>query len=72
MAINTKTPILPVGSKGAFEYKPKKRWYIKPGKVTLNIGKIIEPEDYPILDIDGLMQKVRKQFQELTGYELEE
>ena len=38
MAINTRAPILPVGCKGAFEFKPKNRWYIKPGQVSLNVG----------------------------------
>ena len=72
MAINTKAPILPVGSKGAFEFKPKNRWYIKPGPVSLNVGKIIEPAEYDALGIDGLIENVRNQFRDLTGYELEE
>ena len=41
MAININAPILPIGSKGAFEFKPKNRWYMKPGKVSLNVGEII-------------------------------
>ena len=72
MAINTKAPILPVGSKGAFEFKPKNRWYIKPGPVSLNVGKIIEPTEYDALGVNGLIENVRNQFKDLTGYELEE
>ena len=71
MAANIKAPILPIGSKGAYEFKPKNRWYIKPGPVTLNIGKIIEPEEFENLGINGLVEDVRNQFQELTGYDLE-
>ena len=70
MAVNIKAPILPIGSKGAFEFKPKNRWYIKPGPVHLNVGKIIEPEEFESLGINGLIENVRGQLHELTGYEL--
>ncbi|MAV65395.1 MAG: hypothetical protein CMG00_09420 [Candidatus Marinimicrobia bacterium] len=72
MAINSKAPILPVGSKGAFDFKPKNRWYIKPGVVELNIGKIIEPNQYDELGVNGLINEVRSQMKDLTGYKLEE
>jgi len=71
MAININAPILPIGAKGAYEFKPKNRWYIRPGRVTLNVGKIIEPEEYKKLDINSLAENVRNQFKTLTGYELE-
>ena len=72
MAVNTKAPILPIGSKGAFSFKPKNRWYIKPGLVELNVGNIINPDRYDELGVDGLIKEVRLQMKELTGYELEE
>ena len=72
LAINTKAPILPIGSRGAFEFKPKKRWYIKPGSIDLNVGNIIEPDRYEELGVQGLSEEVRLQMQQLTGYELEE
>ena len=72
MAMNTKAPILPIGSKGAFSFKPKDRWYIKPGIVELNVGEIIEPDRYEELGVNGLVKEVRGQMQKLTGYELEE
>ncbi len=72
MAMNTKAPILPIGSKGAFSFKPKNRWYIKPGLVELNVGKIIEPDKYEELGVNGLVKEVREQMQKLTGYEFEE
>ena len=71
MAININAPILPIGSKGAFEFKPKNRWYMKPGKVSLNVGEIIEPEKFDELGIEGLIENVRAQFQKLTDYELD-
>lgn len=72
MAINTGAPILPIGSKGAFSFKPKNRWYIKPGVVELNVGEIIEPSRYNELGVNGLVNEVREQMKKLTGYELEE
>ena len=71
MAVNIKAPILPIGAKGAYEFKPKNRWYIKPGKVTLNVGEIIEPEEFEKLGINGIVENVRNQFSTLTGYELD-
>ena len=41
MAINTNTPIIPVGISGAFSFKPKNRWWLKPGVITINIGENI-------------------------------
>ena len=72
MAINAKAPILPIGSKGAFTFKPKNRWYIKPGTIELNVGELIEPDRYEELGINGLANEVRHQMQQLTGCELEE
>ncbi len=72
MAVNINAPILPIGSKGAYEFKPKNRWYIKPGPVSLNVGKIIEPEEFQKIGINGLVENVRNQFHELTDYKLDE
>ncbi len=71
MAMNIKAPILPVGTVGAYEFKPKHRWYIKPRTVYLKIGKVVEPEVFKDTGIDGVIKNVRNQFSLLTGYELE-
>lgn len=39
IAIQSEIDIIPFGSAGAFEFKPKNRWYIKPGKVVIYINK---------------------------------
>ena len=67
MAINTKTPIIPVGISGAFEFKPKNRWWMKPGLVTINIGNPISIDDYTTLGVDGLSTKVEKLLKRLSG-----
>ena len=41
MAVNTATPILPIVVHGLFEIKPKTRWTLHPGKVTMAIHKPI-------------------------------
>ena len=60
MAINTGTPILPVGISGAFSCKPKNRWWIKPGLISMNIGSPIPSDIYSIKDIGVLMNEVRR------------
>ena len=67
MAINTNTPIIPVGVSGAFEFKPKNRWWMKPGLVTVNIGDPISINDYTALGVDGLSTKVEKLLKSLSG-----
>lgn len=67
MAINTKTPILPIGISGAYKYKPKKRWYVMPCSVTVNIGEPFQPGIYPDLGLEGLMEVVEKKLKTLSG-----
>ena len=67
MAINTNTPIIPVGVSGAFEFKPKNRWWRKPCPVTINIGELISVDDYTILGVDGISNKVEKLLKSLSG-----
>ena len=67
MAINTNTPIIPVGVSGAFEFKPKNRWWMRPGPVTINIGNPISVDDYLKLGVDGLSIKVEQLLKNLSG-----
>ena len=42
MAVNTQTKILPIIVQGLYTIKPKNRWTINPGVVTIIITKPIE------------------------------
>ncbi len=66
MAVNTQTPIIPVGVKGAFEFKPKTRWTLKPGKVVLTVGAPTNPDDYEVLGVNGLLEKIQKEIERLS------
>jgi len=67
MAINTNTSIIPVGISGAFSFKPKNRWWLRPGAVTINIGRPIHHKNYNKLGIDGLLGLVEKRLKLLSG-----
>ena len=67
MAINTETSIIPVGISGAFDFKPKNRWWLRPGPITINIGTAINPNIYGELGIDGLINKVGQTIKTLSG-----
>ena len=67
MAINTKTPIVPVGISGAFKFKPKNRWWLRPGLITINIGRPINQEDYRSLGVNGLLARVELILRYLSG-----
>ena len=67
MAINTNTPIVPVGVVGAYKFKPKNRWWMRPGPVAVNIGDPITPDFYAELGVDGLSTKVGDLLKNLSG-----
>jgi len=67
MAINTQTSIIPVGVSGAFDVKPKNRWWFRPGPIIINIGEAISPNIYDSIGIDGLINKVGKTLEKLSG-----
>ena len=67
MAINTGISIIPVGVSGAFDFKPKNRWWFRPGLITVNIGDAINPDLYGELGVDGLVTKVGQAIKTLSG-----
>ena len=67
MAINTGTSIIPVGISGAFDFKPKNRWWFRPGLISINIGEVINPNIYSDLGVDGLKNKVGVALKILSG-----
>ena len=67
MAINTQTPILPVGINGAFSVKPKNRWWMKPGPIVITIGKPIYINKQDYANINNLMKIVEKEIKKLSG-----
>jgi len=67
MALNTGISILPVGVSGAFTFKPKNRWWLRPGPITINIGEPIHHGEYVDLGVDGLLNRVESKLKELSG-----
>lgn len=67
MAVNTGTPILPIGIHGAYDYKPQDRRTLKPGKVKIRIGKLVDTNQYDDLGLEGLIIRVESELKELSG-----
>jgi 1-acyl-sn-glycerol-3-phosphate acyltransferase len=67
MAMDTRAPILPIGIAGAFAYKPKNRWTIAPGTITVRIGRPLDPAEYDTLGTSGLKERVRAEIAALVG-----
>ncbi|NQU67214.1 MAG: 1-acyl-sn-glycerol-3-phosphate acyltransferase [Candidatus Marinimicrobia bacterium] len=67
MAINTNTPILPIGLEGAYEYKPFHRKTFKPGKVIVRVGDPITTDRYESLGLDGLLRETELNLKTLSG-----
>ena len=64
MAKNTNTAIIPVGICGAYNYKPKNRWWLKPGKISIKIGEAIKPIQYN--NINDLLNATKLQLIKLS------
>ena len=67
MAKNTNTPILPVGFDGAFNFKPKNRFLIKPTTIIIRIGEKISNKLYQSKSIDDLIDITTTQLKKLSG-----
>ena len=67
MAINTNTAIIPVGVVGAYNFKPKDRWWMRPGSISINIGTPTNVSEYSDLGVDGLKNKVKLAIKALSG-----
>lgn len=65
LALNTQTDILPIGIAGAFDYKPKNRWTIKPGKIVVRIGHPIPVKNYNKTTLSELAKTTENQLKEL-------
>ena len=59
LAINTRSRILPIVTKGLFDIKPRNRWYIIPGTIDIYIGNPIETNGKTV---DELLETVTKTF----------
>jgi 1-acyl-sn-glycerol-3-phosphate acyltransferase len=59
LAVDSGVPIVPIVIHGTGRIMPKKKMLIKPGHVTLEIGKPINSSDYTRKTKDDLMEKVR-------------
>ena len=66
MAINTRAPINVIRINGAFDLKPKTSWYLRPGPISVIFGKVIEPDRYDELGIEGVIEEVRSEFELLA------
>jgi len=65
MAINTNTPILPIGAVLPFNYKPKNRWLLKPCIIDIYIGEETNIKEYNELGVSGLSLKVENKIRAL-------
>ena len=68
MAVNTSTPILPIGAVLPFNYKPKNRWLLKPCIIDIYIGDATNIKEYNELGVSGLLLKVENQMRALKNH----
>lgn len=57
LARSTDSEVLPVGLYGAYEFKPKNRWWIKPGKVVIYMGNPIRLNGSTVRELVDLAEK---------------
>jgi len=67
MAINSNTTIIPIGVVGAYNFKPKNRWWMMSGPISINIGAPTNVSEYSDLGVNGLKNNVELAIKELSG-----
>lgn len=67
IAIDAGVDVVPVHIDGTFKIWPKGRWKIKPGKVTVNIGKPIITANYTKQTSKQFAEKAREEVLKLKG-----
>ena len=72
MAYNTKISIVPIGCVGAYEFKPKNRWTLLPGTISVNVGSPIDTESYEKLGVNGILKKTEQEIKRLTNRKFED
>ena len=67
LAKDTNTSILPVGFEGAYYFKPKNRFTLRPVIVIIRIGNIISKSIYDKSSIDDLIDITTQELKKLSG-----
>ncbi|MCH7520281.1 MAG: 1-acyl-sn-glycerol-3-phosphate acyltransferase [Candidatus Marinimicrobia bacterium] len=67
LAVNTGSPILVIGIEGAFRFKRKTSWRLRPGPIIVRFGTAIQAEDYQRMSMAEVMEAVRGQLEVLSG-----
>ena len=62
LAINTKSKILPIVTKGLFKIKPINRWYIVPGIIDIYIDKPIATKNKTVDELLEITTKIFKKY----------
>ena len=67
LAVNTGAPIMVIGIEGAFRFKRKTSWRLRPGPIVVRFGTAIPVEDYRRMSMAEVMDAVRGQLEILSG-----
>ncbi|MGH7899027.1 MAG: lysophospholipid acyltransferase family protein [Candidatus Binatia bacterium] len=67
LAIETGTPIVPIGIVGTAAVLPRDGWQIESGDVEVRIGKPIETANLTVKDRDQLVARVREEIHKLMN-----
>jgi len=60
LALNARTPIVPVAIRGSYELMPRGQWHARPGVIRIAFGEPIPVEGYAREAMGELMEKVRE------------
>ncbi len=67
LALNARTPIVPVAISGSYDLMPRGRWHARPGVVRIAFGEPIPVEGYAREAMGELMEKVREAILSTAG-----
>lgn len=67
LALETGLLVLPIAIEGTYQALPKDKLLIRPAKVTLKIGEVINPDAFSKHEKDKIAQTAQKQIYDLVG-----
>jgi len=66
LALKSGLRVVPVGVQGSFEVMPRSTFWVRPGRIQINFGEPLDPEEYGLRGRKALMEDVRRQIDELS------
>lgn len=67
VAVNTGASIVPMAISGAFRSKNKNSWILRPGRIEIQVGTTLTPDESGTEQVQALISRTRESFRVMQG-----